>query len=96
MATPIDMLTDQFLAWLDEAPRSYAETMEAWRTSCPRLSVWEDATLGGLVTVSGDSGRTVVLTEAGRDRLMATKASATRASMPPSHQADPNSRWSSA
>lgn len=70
MATPIDMLTIQLLAWLDEAPRSYAETMEAWRTSCPRLSVWEDATLGGLVALSGDAGKTVVPTAAGRDRLL--------------------------
>ena len=34
----------QFLAWLSERPRSYADTMEAWKTSCPRLSAWEDAT----------------------------------------------------
>ena len=38
-------------------PRSYGETMEAWRTSCPRLPVWEDATMNGLVKVVwGDGG----------------------------------------
>ena len=31
----------QFLAWVAARPRAYADTMEAWRTSCPRISVWE-------------------------------------------------------
>ena len=39
----------QFLAWITVRPRSYQETMDAWRTSCPRLSVWEDALIDGLV-----------------------------------------------
>jgi hypothetical protein len=59
-------LTDQLLAWIAEAPRSYAETMEAWRTSCPRLSVWEDALADGLVRV--DRNR-VQLTAAGAELL---------------------------
>ena len=33
----------QFLSWVAASPRTYAEAMDAWRTSCPRLSVWEDA-----------------------------------------------------
>ena len=41
-------LTQQFLAWVEEAPRSYADA-EAWRRSCPHLSIWEDAISGGLV-----------------------------------------------
>jgi hypothetical protein len=41
----------QFLAWVVDRPRTYAETMEAWRTSCPRLSAWEDATTDGLVDI---------------------------------------------
>jgi hypothetical protein len=41
------------LAWIDEKPRTYAETMDAWRTSCPRLSIWEDAVIAGLVKVNG-------------------------------------------
>ena len=44
--------TRQLLAWIAERPRTYAETMEAWRTSCPRLSVWEDAVADGLVRTS--------------------------------------------
>jgi hypothetical protein len=43
-----EALTLQMLGWLDEEPRSYAETIEAWKTSCPRLSIWEDALADGL------------------------------------------------
>jgi hypothetical protein len=45
----------QFLAWVAAQPRSYAEAMDAWRTSCPRLSAWEDATAEGLVRVERGS-----------------------------------------
>jgi len=54
-------------------PRTYGETIEAWRTSCPRLPVWEDATMNGLVAiVPGDAGfreQTVCLTPEGRSFL---------------------------
>ena len=46
---PSAYLTIQFLEWLSERPRTYGETMDAWRTSCPRLSIWEDALSAGLV-----------------------------------------------
>ena len=35
--------------WVGQKPRTYEETMEAWRTSCPRLTVWEEAIELGLV-----------------------------------------------
>jgi hypothetical protein len=54
----------QFLSWVADRPRSYAETMDAWRTSCPRLSVWEDAVIADLVRLEGD-GRAVKLTDRG-------------------------------
>jgi hypothetical protein len=41
----------QMLAWIDARPRGYGETMDAWRTSCPRLTVWEDAVDDGLVRI---------------------------------------------
>jgi hypothetical protein len=41
---PSTNLLLQFLAWVAARPRGYAETMAAWRTYCPRLQVWEDAT----------------------------------------------------
>jgi hypothetical protein len=71
--TPLAMLTAQFLAWLAARPRSYEETMEAWRSSCPRLSVWEDALGAGLVALQSGAGRMretrVVLTQGGRAAL---------------------------
>ena len=53
----------QFLEWLSARPRTYAETMEAWRTSCPRLSIWEDAEIAGLARIEDGY---VVPTESGR------------------------------
>jgi len=60
----MDPLTVEFLAWLASPTRTYAETMEAWRTSCPRHPVWEDAFASGLIQVQGTW--TVVLTTLGR------------------------------
>ena len=50
-AAPPHPLTLQMLAWLASRPRTYGETMGAWRTSCPRLSIWEDALADQLVLV---------------------------------------------
>ncbi|MFL5057582.1 MAG: hypothetical protein ACJ8DE_20380 [Microvirga sp.] len=73
MATPA--LTLQLLAWIAARPRTYAETMEAWRTTCPRLTIWEDAVSDGLVTVDGadsmQDGR-VLVTDSGRALLAAS------------------------
>ena len=66
MAAP-PALTLQFLAWIGEGPQPYAEVMEAWRTSCPKLSVWEDALLDGLVRIA--PGNLVCLTPQGRAQL---------------------------
>ena len=43
MPESANQLRIDFLAWLAAAPRTYGEAMEAWRTSCPRLTVWEVA-----------------------------------------------------
>jgi len=48
-AQPVSSLTLQFLAWVSAAPRSYGDVMEAWRTTCPRMTVWEDAMSDALV-----------------------------------------------
>jgi hypothetical protein len=48
------------LEWLATADRSYQEVMEAWRTSCPRLPVWEDANDRGLVAQEHVNGCCVV------------------------------------
>lgn len=71
MQTAAKALTQQFLAWVDEAPRSYADA-EAWRRSCPHLSIWEDAIADGLIRFengTGMQGARLVLTALGRQRL---------------------------
>jgi hypothetical protein len=49
MDEPSNSLRLQLLEWLLSHPRTYSETMDAWRTSCPRLSIWEDACIDGLI-----------------------------------------------
>jgi hypothetical protein len=44
-----DALTIQLLQWIGNRPRGYQETIDAWRTSCPRLTIWEDALSDGLI-----------------------------------------------
>jgi hypothetical protein len=45
------------LAWIADRPRTYAEAMDAQRSTCPRLTVWEDALDDGLVRVIRDRRR---------------------------------------
>lgn len=74
MPESLNLNTVQFLAWVAGGQRSYAEAMEAWRTSCPRLSAWEDALGDGLIRLenagAGPAGQCkVVLTARGRSTL---------------------------
>jgi hypothetical protein len=66
-------LMAQFLRWLEERPRSYADTMDAWRSNCPRLSAWEDALDKGLIRLEsardGAADMQVRVTAKGRARL---------------------------
>ena len=45
----VDALILDLIEWIGPEPRPYAEVLEAWRTSCPRLPVWEDATDCGFI-----------------------------------------------
>ena len=49
MTDTVDDLILDLLEWIGPDRRPYAETLEAWRTSCPRLPVWEDATDRGFI-----------------------------------------------
>ena len=67
---PISPLLRDFLEWVAGAPRSYAEAMDAWRSSCPRFTIWEDALGERLVALKrgvgpGSRETTVVLTARG-------------------------------
>jgi hypothetical protein len=56
----IESLILDLLEWLARRDRSYEEVMDAWRTSCPRLPVWEDANDRGLVTSQAVDGRCMI------------------------------------
>ena len=62
----VEYLILDLLEWLRKQDRTYEEAMEAWRTSCPKLPVWKDATDRGLVSMVVAQGRNIVrITEAG-------------------------------
>ena len=60
------------LEWVGGGPRPYDEVMAAWRTSCPRLTIWEDAVDHGLVSRhdAGERGPMVEVTKKGRALLL--------------------------
>ena len=58
--TTVDALIIDLLEWLTTRERTYQEVIEAWRTSCPRLPVWEDARDRDFVTMENSMGREVV------------------------------------
>lgn len=45
----------EFLAWVSIRQRTYGEAMESWRSTCPRLSTWEDALANGLIQIEDGS-----------------------------------------
>ena len=76
MSEPASLIMIQFLAWVADRPRTYSQTMEAWHSTCPRLSVWEDAIIDRLVRIDNDADRAVVLTAQGRAILKKASADA--------------------
>jgi len=78
--TNIEPLILDLLEFLVSRERTYEEVMEAWRTSCPRLTVWEDANQRGLVTVAWEGDRSLVKpTAAGLALVASRKVSPNRA-----------------
>jgi hypothetical protein len=70
MTGPIEPLILDLVEWVAASPRPYGEVIEAWRTSCPRLTVWEDATERGLIACEARGGELwVVATPLGREAL---------------------------
>lgn len=66
----INPLVFDLLEWLAISPRPYVEVMDVWRTSCPRLTIWEDAVDLGYVVRRHDQPPPVVfLTSLGREAL---------------------------
>ena len=72
--TTVDALIVDLLLWLSARDRSYEEVIDAWRTSCPKLPVWEDAKDRGFVAQEHSEGREIVkLTPAGFEFLQQQK-----------------------
>ena len=73
MSELADPLVLDFVEWIAREPRAYSEVIGAWKTSCPRLTIWEDAADRGYVareTVRG-FGLVVTVTEDGAKWLRA-------------------------
>ena len=61
MSEPVvEALILDLLQWLANGDKTYEEVMDAWRTSCPKLPVWEDANDRGLIERKRVNGRTVI------------------------------------
>ena len=78
MSAAARLLMGQFLDWVASGQRTHADVMATWQSSCPRLSIWEDAMIEGLVKFAGDAERSVVLTPRGRALLDAQAPVVTR------------------
>jgi hypothetical protein len=67
MSDPLEPLILDLLEWVSVRDRTYAEVMDAWRTSCPKLPVWEDANDRGLIARENKNGREIIrLTPSGQ------------------------------
>ena len=76
-----DLLMMEFLSWIGSRPRTYSETMEAWQSTCPRHTIWEDAVIGGYVQLSRETAERdpeIRLTESGFALLSGKKFHETR------------------
>jgi hypothetical protein len=77
MSDAVEPLILDLLEWVAAGARDYAEVMDAWRTSCPKLPVWEEANTRGLVTrVVRDGVPHVAITQAGRRLLQGARRGA--------------------
>jgi hypothetical protein len=57
------------LEWIDQGTHAYAEVVDVWKSSCPRLTIWEDACADGLVGSGPGMSGVVSLTAKGRTFL---------------------------
>lgn len=76
MTDPVEALILDLLDWIGPRSRPYAEVLEAWRTSCPRLPVWETANEQGLLERRHNPGEEalVLLSPKGRALLLTHRA----------------------
>ena len=75
MPDTVEPLVLDLLEWIGREPRPYSEVIDVWRTSCPRLPVWEEANSRGLVERRHAAGSeaSVLVSLAGRALLEARR-----------------------
>ena len=68
----------EFLSWVAARRRTYDDAAEAWRSTCPRHTIWEDAFIEGFVRLTTDRPGLceVLLTTAGQIALEQAQAPA--------------------
>ena len=71
MTDTVENLVLDLIEWVARKTRTYEETMDAWRTSCPRLPVWEDAVERALVETDSSNGHAIVRATAAGLALLA-------------------------
>jgi hypothetical protein len=71
MTEAADPLVLDFVEWIVREPRLHAEVVATWKTSCPRLTIWEDAADQGLVARETIAGFGMVVTVDGEKLLRA-------------------------
>jgi hypothetical protein len=76
MPDAVEPLVLDLLEWIGRTPRPYSEVIEAWRTSCPRLPVWEEANARGFIERRHEPGceALVSVSAAGLAHLRACRA----------------------
>jgi hypothetical protein len=74
----VDALILDLLEWIGPTPRPDTEVLDAWRTSCPKLPVWEEANHRGYLVTCFEPGRgrMVSVSDAGMSHLRAQRAPA--------------------
>jgi len=77
---PVERLIMDLLEWIGPDARPYAEVIDAWRTSCPRLPVWEEANARGYIdrVHCASAGVHVTLSPLGREALARHRRSGLR------------------
>jgi hypothetical protein len=76
MPETVEPLILDLLEWIGPTPRPYPEVLDAWRTSCPRLPVWEEANARGFIAREHRQGvgAFVSVSAAGREHLARYRA----------------------
>lgn len=77
MSEAANPLMVEFLSWISSRHRTYSQAMNAWQSTCPRHTIWEDAVIDGYIQLNRQDALDdpqVVLTPRGQALLDASNA----------------------